>query len=117
MTEISIAYDRYKLAYKDIVDESLRTYVLQSEKSQLIGADLISSIVEAGEVYCDLAAVELPQIVAALQDGSGSDKGLSEMSALQLQLLMDQRSKLLQAVSNIEKAISDTAAAIVQNMK
>jgi hypothetical protein len=39
------------------------------------------------------------------------------MGSMQLQMLMDTRSKLLQAASNMEKSMSDTDAAIVANMK
>jgi hypothetical protein len=48
---------------------------------------------------------------------SNANSEISQMSSMQLQLLMDTRSKLLQTVSNIEKTTSDTNMAIVGNIK
>lgn len=42
---------------------------------------------------------------------------LSETQAMQLQLAMDQRSKLLAALSNLQKSIEDAQQAILQNLK
>ena len=42
---------------------------------------------------------------------------LSDMNSMRLQMTMDRRSKFIQTLSNIEKKISDTSSAIVQNMK
>lgn len=42
---------------------------------------------------------------------------LSEMTSLRLQMMMDRRSKFIATLSNIMKKISDTQAAIVQNLK
>lgn len=42
---------------------------------------------------------------------------LSDMTSMRLQMTMDRRSKFIQTLSNIEKKISDTSSAIVQNMK
>jgi hypothetical protein len=39
------------------------------------------------------------------------------MQSMELQMLMDQRSKLLQAISNVMKSASDTQSAIVANLK
>jgi hypothetical protein len=46
-----------------------------------------------------------------------SDNETSDMESMQLQMIMDARSKLLQTASDIEKSMSDTAAAVAQNMK
>jgi hypothetical protein len=42
---------------------------------------------------------------------------MSEATALQLQMEMDRRSKLMQTLSNLMKSIGDTDSAIVQNLK
>lgn len=42
---------------------------------------------------------------------------LSDMTSMHLQMTMDRRSKFMQALSNIEKKISGTSSAIVQNLK
>jgi hypothetical protein len=61
------------------------------------------------------------QQLAALQDqlkqSLDSMNEMSEMTSMRLQMAMDRRSKFIEALSNIEKKISDTDAAIVQNMK
>jgi len=52
-----------------------------------------------------------------IQSELDSDNEISEMGSMALQMLMDARSKLLQTASDIEKTLSDTATAIVQNIK
>jgi hypothetical protein len=42
---------------------------------------------------------------------------MSEMASLRLQMAMDRRSKLIEALSNIMKKIDDTSGQIVKNMK
>jgi hypothetical protein len=42
---------------------------------------------------------------------------MSEMESLRLQMAMDRRSKFVQALSNLEKKMSDTADTVVQNLK
>lgn len=60
---------------------------------------------------------QLGSIVQSLQDQLDSDNEISEMTSMQLQMLMDARSKLLQTASDIEKTMADTASAVVQNIK
>ena len=60
---------------------------------------------------------QIATIVAALQDALDSDNEVSEMASMQLQMLMDARSKLLQTASDVEKALSETEMAIVGNIK
>jgi len=50
-------------------------------------------------------------------NNSDSDNEISEMSSMQLQMLMDARSKLLQTASDMEKSLSDTDMAIIGNIK
>jgi hypothetical protein len=61
------------------------------------------------------------QQLAALQSVTNqaldSDNEISEMGSMRLQMLMDARTKLLQAASDLEKSISDTDMAIVGNLK
>lgn len=65
--------------------------------------------------------ITTPQQLEAIRDAlEGSLDSLSEMSsmqALRLQMAMDRRSKMLEAISNIMKKTSDTGSTIVQNMK
>jgi hypothetical protein len=42
---------------------------------------------------------------------------MSSVQALRLQMAMDRRSKMLEALSNIMKKASETQATIVQNME
>jgi len=55
--------------------------------------------------------------ISILQNDLDSDNEISEMTSMQLQMLMDARSKLLQTASDIEKSLSDTEMAIVGNIK
>jgi hypothetical protein len=56
-------------------------------------------------------------IVAELQSKLDSLSEMSEMTTLRLQMMLDRRSKFLEAVSNIMKKISALQAAVVQNLK
>ena len=60
---------------------------------------------------------QLSAIQNELQNSLDSDNEISEMGSMQLQMLMDVRSKLLQTVSNIEKSTFDALQAIVGNIK
>jgi hypothetical protein len=64
-----------------------------------------------------LTAEDVANSQAALQNDLDSDNEISEMAQMQIQMLMDRRSKLLETASNIEKSMSDTDAAIVSNLK
>jgi hypothetical protein len=64
-----------------------------------------------------VTAEDVANAQAALQNDLDSDNDISQMSQLQMQMLMDRRSKALEAASNIEKSMSDTAAAILSNLK
>jgi hypothetical protein len=58
------------------------------------------------------------QVNSAAQASSASQlSDASGMQSMELQMLMDQRSKLLQAISNVMKSASDTQSAIVANLK
>jgi len=54
---------------------------------------------------------------STLQNDLDSDNEISEMGSMQLQMLMDSRSKLLDTASDIEKTKSDTDNAISGNIK
>jgi hypothetical protein len=60
---------------------------------------------------------QLTAAMQSLQNTFGSDQETSEMTSLQLQMLMDVRSKLLQTASDMEKSMSDTNMAIAGNIK
>ncbi len=61
------------------------------------------------------------QQLAALQSQTNqaldSANEISEMGSMRVQMLMDARTKLLQAASDMEKSMSDTDMAIVGNLK
>jgi hypothetical protein len=60
---------------------------------------------------------QLDCIVDELEGKLDGLSDLSEMDAMRLQMLMDRRSKAMEMLSNMMKKISETQAAIVQNMK
>ena len=60
---------------------------------------------------------QLTALKSQANDALNSMNDLSDTQALELQMAMDRRSKLLEMMSNIEKAISDTDSSIVQNLK
>jgi hypothetical protein len=66
----------------------------------------------AGTLACELLVIAV-QIQNALE----SDIQISEMASMQLQMLMDARSKLLQTASDIEKSNSDAGNSISKNIK
>jgi len=60
---------------------------------------------------------QLDGIVDELKGKLDSLSDLSEMNAMRLQMLMDRRSKAMEMLSNMMKKLSETQAAIVQNLK
>jgi len=69
----------------------------------------------AGAEAGDAATIRLATGVAA-----GQSQGLSDITQelqLRLQMIMDRRAKFFETLSNIMKKQSDTAAAIVANLK
>jgi hypothetical protein len=54
---------------------------------------------------------------APIKDQKDSLSDVGEMNSLRLQMLMDRRSKLMEALSNLMKKQSDTASTITQNLK
>jgi hypothetical protein len=78
-----------------------------------LAADLHS---HAGGVAADDAAL----LRQASDAATGQLQALSDVSEelqMRLQMIMDRRSKFLEALSNIMKKQSDTAAAIIANLK
>lgn len=69
------------------------------------------------DVASEITAQSIQSAVNVLQNDLDSDNEISEMTSMQLQMLMDARSKLLQTASDIEKSMSDTDMAIVGNIK
>jgi hypothetical protein len=59
----------------------------------------------------------ITQAIAAEKSQLDSLSDLSTTESLRLQMIMDRRSKLEETLSNILKKMSDTASAIVANMK
>jgi len=64
-----------------------------------------------------ITSQQLSSVIAQLQDKLDSDNELSEETVMQLQMLMDERSKLLQTASEIEKSKSDEEQSMVGNLK
>jgi hypothetical protein len=62
--------------------------------------------------YGDFAKIraQLPGTIDSLSD-------LSQEQQMQLQMIMDRRAKMLEAISNTEKKMSDTANSIIANIK
>lgn len=62
-----------------------------------------------------------PRAVDSIQDDSrnrlDSTSELGEMASLRLQMAMDRRSKMMEALSNLMKKQSDTSSSIVSNLK
>jgi ABC-type transporter Mla subunit MlaD len=77
-----------------------------------LAADLHS---HKGAVEGDAALLSQASDAAAEQLQSISD--ITETMQLRLQMYMDRRSKFVEALSNIMKKQSDTAAAIIANLK
>jgi hypothetical protein len=64
-----------------------------------------------------ITSQQLTGVIAQLQDKLDSDNELSEEAVMRLQMLMDERSKLLQTASEIEKSKSDAEQSMVGNLK
>ncbi len=60
---------------------------------------------------------ELRAVADQMKGKLDSMNEMSEMTSLQLQMMMDRQSKLISTLSNIMKKMSDTADALVQNLK
>jgi hypothetical protein len=74
-----------------------------------------TNLVPGGAPLTDLA--QLKAILADLQGNLDSMNEMSEMTSMRLQMAVDRRSRLILTLSNIMKKISDTQAAVVQNLK
>lgn len=64
-----------------------------------------------------LTQAALDTLLAPAKADPSTLDALSQSEALTLQMIMDRRSKLMAALSNVLKKISDTSSSIVQNMK
>jgi hypothetical protein len=68
--------------------------------------------VRANPTFADLNALQ-----SDLKSRLDSMSEMSEMDSMRLQMVMDRRSKLLEALSNIMKKTSDTSDSVVKNIK
>jgi hypothetical protein len=94
--------------------QSLRALLNEMDQLQMQLIDRISR----GEPDCGcITSRQLLNVISQLDDKLCSDDEASEMTSMQLQTLMDARSKLLQTASDMEKSMSDTEMAIVGNIK
>ena len=59
----------------------------------------------------------LSSLESQTDEALGSVSGMSQQQQIQMQMTMDQRSKILEALSNMLKTLSDTSSAIVSNLK
>lgn len=64
-----------------------------------------------------IAELDTSHVNAALASKLDSLSEMGEMESLRLQMAMDRRSKLMSTLSNILKKMSETASAIIQNIK
>jgi Arc/MetJ-type ribon-helix-helix transcriptional regulator len=78
------------------------------------GVEFIITDLFAGHI---VSIDELIAIKDNLKNDLDSISEMGEMESLRLQMAMDRMSKMISALSNLLKKISDTAAAITQNMK
>jgi len=68
-------------------------------------------------VPAKLTFADLRTLPTQLQSNLDNMNEMSEMTSMRLQMLMDRRSKLIEALSNIMKKIDDTNSSILQNIK
>jgi hypothetical protein len=64
-----------------------------------------------------LTYADLRTVPAQLQSALDSLNDISQEQQLQIQMLMDRRSKLIETLSNIMKTMSDSSSSIIQNIK
>lgn len=60
---------------------------------------------------------DLRTLPGQLQSNLDSLNDISQAQQMKLQMLMDQRSKLIETMSNLMKTMGDTSSAIIQNIK
>lgn len=85
--------------------------------NEYLASLLVSSPPTLQNGASDITVQDIQSIVNSLQNTLDSDNEISEMTFMELQMLMDTRSKLLQTASDMEKAMSDTDMAIAGNIK
>jgi hypothetical protein len=64
-----------------------------------------------------LTYADLRTLPAQIQNSLDSLNDIGQAQQMKLQMLMDQRSKLIETMSNLMKSISDTNSTIIQNIK
>ena len=60
---------------------------------------------------------QLSSLESQTDEALGSVSGMSSEQQIQIQTIMDQRTKLLEALSNLLKSMNDTSASVISNMK
>ena len=104
----------------NMAKQPCRTGVCQSlpgELRQLSAATAQSKRPMRMAVPENLTYGQLPQVASQLNQELDSMNDLSTEQQLQMQMIMDRRSKLEEAISNIMKKLQDTSNSIVGNMK
>jgi hypothetical protein len=68
-------------------------------------------------VPAKLTYADLKTVPAQLQNNLESLNDISQEQQMKIQMLMDQRTKIIETMSNIMKSVSDTQSTIIQNIK
>lgn len=92
------------------IKEPVKTKPVSSNLQRADTTKKVRSIAKATKV-------EIGQLKKELTDKLDSMNEVGEMESLRLQMAMDRRSKMMNALSNIQKKISDTQNSIIQNLK
>ena len=69
------------------------------------------------QVPANMTVEQFGQTAAQINQALASVSDMSQQMQLAIQTAMDQRSKALDAISNMEKSMGNTASAVVQNLK
>ena len=64
-----------------------------------------------------VTAAEIKELLDSLRDKLDSMNEMGEMASLRLQMMMDRISKFMETLSNLTKKLSETADAIIKNLK
>lgn len=110
---------------KAIMDDA-RNSTKQTEKFRVVlhqvNADLAGSAIAPGVKFQPIgprpaSTLTKKGVTGVRTDKPDSTNDMSEMDSLQLQMMMDRRSKFVAALNNIMKKIDDTQDTIIQNLK
>jgi hypothetical protein len=95
---------------------AIRTQDLNDAQASVLLAKLRADF-NAGGAAQDLTREDLLELTDTMGDQLNSLSEMDEMASLRLQMYMERRSKVLEALSNILKQFSDTQSAIIANLK